>query len=307
MAYQEKTKEEALRDCSGVKKHWIKILCNNMKKPMDKTGEDGDRINRCMAIEKKIMMKTHSGLLGFTSEEEGSVNSERETENTGRGISEGCLTELAFDLEYDEEGNPNATPAPVDIRSIPPLLRSPRTSPIQQQEMNVDAEGVAPAPATNAARDALRTAESSIKAQKTKNSSNKHKERMSIVGAIVKLIEQGQGSSSSIGATMNMTLMRQMEHINKSMDNQDKRETKERKKERKRWRKRRAKNKAKKARKRVALEGLEDHGGKARRVDSSSSSSSDSEDNESSSSDSDHSSHYDCGSWQREGGIVVDK
>ncbi len=38
-----------------------------------------------MAIEKKIMMKTHSGLLSFTSEEEGSVNLERETENTGRG------------------------------------------------------------------------------------------------------------------------------------------------------------------------------------------------------------------------------
>ncbi len=90
-----------------------------MKKPMGKTGEDGDWINRCMAIEKEIMMKTHSGLLGSTSEEEGSVNSKRETENTGRGGSEGCLMELAFDLEYNEEGNPNATPAPVDIRSIP--------------------------------------------------------------------------------------------------------------------------------------------------------------------------------------------
>jgi hypothetical protein len=45
------------------------------------------------------MKKTHSGLLGFTSEE-GSVNSERETENTGRGGLEGGLTELTFDLEY---------------------------------------------------------------------------------------------------------------------------------------------------------------------------------------------------------------
>jgi hypothetical protein len=47
-----------------------------MKKPTGKTGEDGDWINRCMAIEKKIMKKTHLGLLGFTTEEEGSVNSE---------------------------------------------------------------------------------------------------------------------------------------------------------------------------------------------------------------------------------------
>jgi hypothetical protein len=163
------------------------------------------------------------------------------------------------------------------------------------------------APATDAARTALRKAESSIKAQKTKNSSNKHKEHRSIEGAIVKLIEQGQGPSSSMGATINMALMRQMEHIYKRMDNQDKREVKERKKERKRWRKQRAKKKPTKARKRVALEGLEDHGGKAGRVDSSSSISSDSEDSEISSSDSDESSHYGCGSWWREGGIVVNK
>jgi hypothetical protein len=65
MAYQEKTKEEALRDCSDIKKHWIKNLCNNMEKPTGKTGEDGDWINRCMAIEKKIMMKTHLGFAGL--------------------------------------------------------------------------------------------------------------------------------------------------------------------------------------------------------------------------------------------------
>jgi hypothetical protein len=152
----------------GRKKALDKNLCNNMKKPMGKTGEDGDRINRCMAIEKKIMKKTHSGLLGFTSEEEGFVNSERETKNTGRGGLEGGLMESTLDLEYDDKGNTNANPAPVDIPSIPPLRHSPRTSPIRQQETNVDAEGVAPAPATDAARSALRKAESSIKAQKTK-------------------------------------------------------------------------------------------------------------------------------------------
>ncbi len=115
---------------------------------------------------------------------------------------------------------------------------------------------MAPAPATDTARAALRKAESSIKAQKTKNLSNKHKECMSIVGAMVKLIEQGQGSSSSMSATMNMTLIRQMERINKIMVNWDKREATERKKEHKCWQKQLAKKKAKKARKRAALEGL---------------------------------------------------
>jgi hypothetical protein len=86
----------------------------------------------------------------------------------------------------------------------------------------VNAKGVTPALAMDAACAALRKAESTIKAQKTKNLSNKHKERTSIAGAIVKLIEQGQGSSSSMGTKMNMMLMRQMERIKKSMDDWEK-------------------------------------------------------------------------------------
>jgi hypothetical protein len=162
MVYQERTKEEALRNCLDIKKHSLKILCNSMKKPSGKMGEDGDRIDRCMVIEKKIMRKTHSGLLGFTLDE-GFVNLERETENSGRGGLEGGLTESTFDLEYDDKENPNANPDPANILSIPPLHCSPRTSLIRQQEMNVNAEGVAPAPAKDAARAALRKAESSSK------------------------------------------------------------------------------------------------------------------------------------------------
>ncbi len=65
MAYQEKTYVEALHDSLDVKKHWIKNLCNNMKKPTSKTGEDGNWINRCMAIEKKIMKKNSFGVAGL--------------------------------------------------------------------------------------------------------------------------------------------------------------------------------------------------------------------------------------------------
>ena len=32
-AYQKVSNEEALRDTADLKKHWIKNLCNNMKKP----------------------------------------------------------------------------------------------------------------------------------------------------------------------------------------------------------------------------------------------------------------------------------
>jgi hypothetical protein len=57
MSYQERIKEEALRNCTDVKKHWIRNLCNNMKKPKGRMGEDGNQINPCIAIEKKIMRK----------------------------------------------------------------------------------------------------------------------------------------------------------------------------------------------------------------------------------------------------------
>ena len=112
----------------------------------------------------------------------------------------------------------------------------------------------------NAIAAALRRASSTIRSEKTKNSSNKNKERTSIAGAIVKLIERQQPSSSSFerderSGYMTMTLMRQLDRMNKTMDDREHRERKRRKK-------RRAKRRAKKM-ERCALEGLSDHGGKA--------------------------------------------
>jgi hypothetical protein len=53
-----------------MKKHWIKVLCNGMKKPTGRTGEASNRIHRCMAIEKKILKKNHLGMQGFSSFED---------------------------------------------------------------------------------------------------------------------------------------------------------------------------------------------------------------------------------------------
>ena len=36
LAYKEKSKETAIRDGNDVKNHWMKKLCNGMKKPMGK-------------------------------------------------------------------------------------------------------------------------------------------------------------------------------------------------------------------------------------------------------------------------------
>jgi hypothetical protein len=161
---------------------------------------------------------------------------------------------------------------------IPPLE-------VLKQETNVNTEGVTPSPAMDAARAALRKAESTIKAQKMKKLSNKNKECTSIVGAIVKLIEQGQGSSSGMVATMNMMLMRQMERINKSMESWDRGEEKERKKEHKCWRKQQAKKRQRRPGSGRPLKASRTMEAKPGQDSSSSSSSSNSEDSESSSSD----------------------
>jgi hypothetical protein len=55
LAYQEQSKDEILHDSTDMKKHWIKVLCNGMKKPTGRMEEAGNRIHRCMAIEKKIL------------------------------------------------------------------------------------------------------------------------------------------------------------------------------------------------------------------------------------------------------------
>jgi hypothetical protein len=123
------------------------------------------------------MRKTHSGMLGFTSDEGFVVF---DTENFGRRGLEGALTEVIFDVDYDEEGNLVANSAPIKITCIPPLRCSSHSSPqqclhadndnkVRQQDTNVNAKGVTPVPAMDAARAALRKAESTIKAQKMKN------------------------------------------------------------------------------------------------------------------------------------------
>jgi hypothetical protein len=44
IAYQGKSNAEMQQDATDVKKHWMKKVCNSMKKPMGWMGENGDRI-----------------------------------------------------------------------------------------------------------------------------------------------------------------------------------------------------------------------------------------------------------------------
>ena len=65
-AYMTAAKEENLRDTDDLKRHWVKTLCNGMKKPTGGTGEKGERIHKCIAIGRLILDKTHSGILGLS-------------------------------------------------------------------------------------------------------------------------------------------------------------------------------------------------------------------------------------------------
>jgi hypothetical protein len=276
-AYQKQSNEKEERDWNDIKKHWMKNLCNNMKKPTGSTGENGDRVCKCISIEKKIMRKTHSGFLGDSSAEGDYMPSPSGSDDVD-GIGGG--DDVGGEFPGDDDGASDARSALLnssfetdniaandDELEIDEVREDDTQRP--QDEVTVagsrvleNNERATPPPqCDNAIATALRRASSTIRSEKTKNSSNKNTERTSIAGAIVKLIERQQPSSSNQeredrSSYMTMTLMRQLDRMNKSMDDRERRERRQRKK-------RRAKRRAKKMKRCATLEQLSDHGGKA--------------------------------------------
>ncbi len=57
LAYQEQAWEDNPRNTDDLKRHWVKNLCQNMKKPRGRPGKNSDRTHCCIAIERKIMEK----------------------------------------------------------------------------------------------------------------------------------------------------------------------------------------------------------------------------------------------------------
>ena len=247
--YQKASKEDCERDSTDVKKHWIKNLCNGMKKPTGSTGEKTDRVHQCIAIEKQILDKTNSGLLGISSDDE----------DEGGGTNNESVH--VFDVEGGEEGKEEESD--IEIVNDPELDAIPCASDADNcNESGAESGGQVvsrpsstisfstPAPANAATK---KKAAESLMSQKTKNSTNKNKERTSISGAIVQLIEgmKGGNEQSDMSTRMNYLMMRQMERM-------EERDRRDRKRARKGCKKRHARKKAKLA----AFEALPDHGGK---------------------------------------------
>jgi hypothetical protein len=54
LAYQEQSKEEVLRNSTDMKKHWIKVLCNGMKKRRAGWGRLANRYTSAWQLKKNI-------------------------------------------------------------------------------------------------------------------------------------------------------------------------------------------------------------------------------------------------------------
>jgi hypothetical protein len=147
-------------------------------------------------------------------------------------------------------------------------------------------------------KDAMSRAESYAKVQKIKYSSKKNKERASVAGTIIKILDRMDSSSndSAMGAQVNLMIMRQLEEMNKGMARRALEERRKRKKERERRKRHRAKKKAKRREMWASLEDLDNHGRKGAGFWSKSS---DSESSDSSNSgDSSNDSGYGNGDWR---------
>ena len=71
LAYKEESGEENLRSEDDLKKNWSRKLCNTMKRPTGRMGADAkDHIKQCIVIERRILNKSSSRILGGSSEDE---------------------------------------------------------------------------------------------------------------------------------------------------------------------------------------------------------------------------------------------
>jgi hypothetical protein len=129
------------------------------------------------AIKKKIMKKTHLGMIGLFSDSD-SLTCNDGDENLGGGAAEGAgrndvLDALDLDLEYNNEGNQIIVPSPPPIhcslrQSIP--VAATVNKEVQQQAPgggNNDKEDMTLSPALDAL-NGLKSMGSSTKSGKTK-------------------------------------------------------------------------------------------------------------------------------------------
>jgi len=108
--YCEASGEVDPREVKDLKSHWVNKLCNNFKKPTGKTGEAGDRINRCIEIERQIQLQTDAAIYGASSGEE-----ERE-DYFSTGMGDDDISDMGGEESFDNnnDGDPSDS---IDLRT----------------------------------------------------------------------------------------------------------------------------------------------------------------------------------------------
>lgn len=101
--YQEESGDADIHEVKDLKDHWIRKLCNNFKKPTGKTGENGDRINQCIEIERAMQLQQEAAVLGASSGE-----GEEEDDNTS-GLED------TFGGSFDRNDDDEDEAAEVDV------------------------------------------------------------------------------------------------------------------------------------------------------------------------------------------------
>jgi hypothetical protein len=279
-AYQAESGEAELRDTTDLKKHWHKVLCNGGKKPTGKPGAMTDRIFRCIAIERQILDKTSSGMMGASSLEDDNSISLTSSEGSEEGAGDkneeddyvprperragddivGGVDDVDFAAPLPPLPPPVVNEEPPVQNEVAPDVEEGFLA-ANEEEVMAAVDGVVPSDGVDRNAQSNRRRSSTLarktSSEKTKNSSNKNKERTNVAGAIVQLCESFKdgGTARDDNTTrdmINMMMMNQMSMMGARMERQERKERKEERRERKRAKKRKLKKKAKKKARRVA-------------------------------------------------------
>jgi hypothetical protein len=193
LAYKEESGEENLRSEDDLKKNWLRKLCNNMKKPTGRMGADAkDRINRCMAIERRILDKSSSGILGGSVEDELNPSSPLSSDDEDGEYKQ---PESSDEEEAEEEEVPGTEVQPTDFATTPtqppPVPALPLIDMADFTDCNANAAGAISDAVANTAASKTTTgsgkrwkSRSTGKSNKTKNSTNRER------GSVTKSIER---------------------------------------------------------------------------------------------------------------------
>ncbi len=76
-----------------TKRHFVKNLCNGMKKPMGSRGVKDNCINTCIAIERSIMDKMHASMLGISLEDGNNKDSSDDVAEEDEDVKENGAVE----------------------------------------------------------------------------------------------------------------------------------------------------------------------------------------------------------------------